>query len=174
MNITTLQTLSPLPVLPITDLADIPREGYMVYILIHNEDDVLVVGHGKYNRARVICDDQDRTTSGHIKAMKVRCAHLFGIGEFSRFVIPCESKTEAKELEGKLHSKIGGNTLPPSAEIQQKLWEGIATDSPEAMVLNIALHSAFDGLYDLKRWRKKGILTDDVWNPIASKLGLQV
>jgi hypothetical protein len=172
MNLSKLTNLSPLPVKPVSGLSDIPRDTYMVYILIHNHKEALVVGHGKYNRAKVICDDLTQTTSGHIKAMKVRLTHLFGSGEFSRFVIPCDSKKQAGELEAELHREIGGNQSALSDDIETALWKGIDPGSPEELLLKVARLSAFDGLYDLKRWRKEGIVPDAVWEPIAAKLTL--
>jgi hypothetical protein len=38
--------------------------------------------------------------------------------------------------------------------------------------LEIALASSFDGLSDLKTWRRKGILDDCVWQVISKKLQL--
>jgi hypothetical protein len=40
------------------------------------------------------------------------------------------------------------------------------------MLLEIALASSFDGLSDLKTWRRKGILDDCVWQVISKKLQL--
>lgn len=40
------------------------------------------------------------------------------------------------------------------------------------MVLRMALCSSFDGLSDLRLWRREGILQDDVWNDLKDRLAL--
>ena len=72
---------------------DILPGVYCVYILTIGNNPV-VVGHGKKNRARVIFDNRDTITPGHIKAIIVRLYTLFGSGDANskRYLIECESK----------------------------------------------------------------------------------
>ncbi len=150
----------------------IPRGVYMVYILVC-DDIPIVVGHGKHNRARVIFDDERQTTSGHIKAIFVRAHHLFGNHKsLERFLIVCDDKNEAQEIEKSLHAEIGGNDRSLPDQIHRSLFQDIALDSIDAMVLNIALNSSFDGLADLKLWRRKQILNDRIWDVVATRLKL--
>ena len=150
---------------------DIPKDGYLVYILIRNEQAV-VVGHGRYNRARVIFDDINTITPSHIKAIFVRIYHLFGGGHFVRYLIECDSKQEAQQIEKDLHEKIGGNKRALSDEITQAVFRGIEPESLTEMALRIALNSSFDGLSDIKLWRRKGILNDATWLQIKRNLRL--
>ena len=69
------------------DVNDIPKETYMVYILIANGE-AIVVGHGRRNRAKVICDNIDVITNGHIKALKVRLYHLYSECQYQKIIIP--------------------------------------------------------------------------------------
>jgi hypothetical protein len=150
----------------------IPRGVYMVYILVCDGRPI-VVGHGKHNRARVIFDDAEHTTSGHIKAIFVRAYHLFGGKRFERYFIECDSKSEAKVIEKDLHGKIGGDSRELPDEVGNRLFDGFDAKSVPEMILRIALNSSFDGLADLKLWRKKAILENSVWNKIADKLKLK-
>ncbi len=141
----------------------------MVYVLVYNGN-AIVVGHGRKNRASVILDDASRYTSGHIKALFVRLYHLFGTGNFERFIIECRDKTDAASTEKTLQQQIGGiHRLIPD-DIRNRLFEGISPDSVARLVLEIALRSSFDGLSDLKKWRADGLLKDDVWNVVNGKL----
>ncbi|MDD2660785.1 MAG: hypothetical protein PHY54_14100 [Methylococcales bacterium] len=149
----------------------IPRRQYMVYILTFN-DNPIVLGHGKYNRARVIFDDKQQITSGHIKALFVRAYRLFGQGKFQQFIIECVSKDEAKKIEACLHRKIGGNSRDLSDVIKNELFKNIEDGTWANMVLRMALYSPFDGIADINLWRRKGILTDDTWKIISDKLQL--
>jgi len=152
---------------------DIPPEAYCVYILTIDEQAV-VVGHGRKNRARVIFDDRDTITPNHIKAMIVRLYTLYGPASAvkGRFLIKCESKAEANELEKQIQRAHGGNTLNVPDFISDELLNGLPESSPIRMVLRMALCSSFDGINDLKRWRREGILGDELWNPIVERLQL--
>jgi hypothetical protein len=167
----TLETLYPNRVTEPATAQDIPRGVYMVYILTYN-DTPIVIGHGKHNRAKVIFDDKSQITSVHIKAIFVRAYRLFGQGEFKQFVITCQSKSEAKEIEATLHRKIGGNSRNLPKDILTSLFKDISTDSIAYMVLRMALSSSFDGLSDLKMWRKDGILCDKLWGIVGGRLQL--
>jgi uncharacterized membrane protein len=41
------------------------------------------------------------------------------------------------------------------------------------MALRIALCSSFDGISDLKKWRREGIIDDQTWEIVADKLKLK-
>jgi hypothetical protein len=165
----TLETLYPNRIMEPVTVQDIPRGAYLVYILTYN-DTPIVVGHGKHNRAKVIFDDKNQITSGHIKAIFVRAYRLFGQGEFKQFLITCHNKDEAKEIEATLHREIGGNSRNLPEDILTSLFKDISTDSTAYMVLRIALSSSFDGLFDLKLWRKDGILRDELWDIVGRRL----
>ena len=159
--------------IPISSAEEIPRDQYVVYLLFYDEEPI-VVGHGKYSRARVIFDDRETITPSHIKALFVRIYHLFGgQGNFDRLLLPCASKQEASKLEREIHASIGGNTRALPEELTAAVFEGIEEGSVEEMVLKIALSSSFDGLSDLKRWKRKGIVGEEIWSVIARKLALQ-
>ena len=151
---------------------DLPSGAYMVYILAHCGQ-AIVVGHGKRNRASVIFDSLDHITQGHIKALFVRLYNLFGQSKsFDRFIIVCNDKSEAMLIEHKLHQEIGGNKCELSHDILRRLFRGLAPSSIEYMVLQMALCSSFDGISDLRKWRRKGILNDRVWDTIKKRLQL--
>lgn len=164
-----LETLYPNRITEPAAVQDIPRGVYMVYILTYN-DTPIVVGHGKHNRAKVIFDDKNQISSAHIKAIFVRAYRLFGQGEFKQFLITCHNKNEAKEIEATLHREIGGNSRNLPEDILTSLFKDISTDSTGYMVLRMALSSSFDGLSDLKMWRKDGILNDELWGIVGRRL----
>lgn len=143
----------------------------MVYILTYN-DTPIVVGTGKKNRARVIFDDKNQITSSHIKAIFVRTYRLFGQGKFKQYLITCDNKNEANDIEANLHRTIGGNIRDLPNDILRSLFKDISNDSIEGMVLRMALCSSFDGISDLKMWRKRGILKDEVWRNVGGRLQL--
>lgn len=166
-----LCSLYPGRVQDVRSVADIPKQKqYSVYILTFN-DKAVVLGHGQYHRAKVILDGENSTT-GHIKALYVRLYQLFGQGTFERFIIACENKTESMEIEKILHREIGGNTRNLSPEIHALLYKDLPKDSPAYMIVQMALCSNYDGLSDLKSWRRKDILSEEVWNIIADRLHL--
>ena len=152
---------------------DLHDKDYMVYILERNGE-AIVVGHGRKNRAKVIFDDLQRTTNGHIKAIFVRLYHLYADKhtQFFRYVVTCSSKKDAQEVEAHLHTIIKGNYRKLPSDIEGAIFEGLPSDGVEKMLLKIALASSFDGLSDLKMWRRKGIIDDDTWNIISIKLNV--
>jgi hypothetical protein len=170
---TTLRNLFPDRLLIPASVKEIPDNGYLVYIL-ERDDNALVVGHGRKNRAKVIFDDLDRTTSGHIKAIFVRLHHLDATEEtrFGRYVITCDDKKDAQAVEAKLHAIIQGNHREVPAAIEASLFGDLPDSSIAKMLLKIAIASAFDGLYDLKSWRKKGIIDEQTWQIVSGKLQL--
>jgi hypothetical protein len=170
---TTLRNLFPDRLLTPASVEEIPRDGYLVYILERN-DEALVVGHGQKNRAKVIFDDLDRTTNGHIKAIFVRLHHLDANEKtrFSRYVITCDDKKHAQVVEAQLHTLIQGNHREVPESIEASLFGGLPDTSIAKMLLKIAIASAFDGLYDLKSWRKKGIIDEQTWQIVSAKLQL--
>ena len=148
---------------------ELPANSYLVYILLFNKKPI-VVGHGKKNRAKVIFDSKEKTT-GHIKALHIRLHILFGGKKavFKRCIIRCKSKEEAKKIEAEVH-KCGGNDLGLPKGIETKLFDGIKEHSPAWVALKMAVCSAYGGILDLKRWRKKRILDNKTWEQIAEKL----
>lgn len=166
-----LQQLYPNRIISPLTINDIPNNGYMVYILVFNSN-TIVLGHGQRNRAKVIFDNENQITSSHLKALFVRLYNLFGNGEFERYIINCQSKEEAKEIEKNLHAQIGGNNRNIPNEIRNQLFNGLEPNSVSYLVLEIALRSSFDGLSDIRKWRADGILSDVIWDEISQRLRL--
>jgi len=153
-------------------LNDFISNKYYVYILALDNKPI-VVGHGKQNRAKIIFDDINQITSNHLKSLFVRIYRLFSEnGQFDQYLIECKTKDEAKLIEANLHKIIGGNKRDLSKEILNKLYQDFPEDSLEHMVLKMALCSSFDGISDIKKWRREGILKADVWENIKNKLKL--
>jgi hypothetical protein len=148
---------------------DIVNNIYYVYVLTYN-DSPIVVGHGKKNRAKVIFDDSDTITQSHLKALLVRLYRIFGDRNFSQFVISCTSKEEAKIIEKNLHINIGGNRNEIDQNLLTILFDGINIDSRQYIYLKLALLSSFDGLSDLKKWRRNGVISDADWEVISNRL----
>ena len=169
--LTTIEKLYPNRLAIPSSINDIPNTGYMVYFLSFNNEPI-ILGHGKKNRAKVIFDNETQITSGHIKALFVRLYHLYGFGDFKRYMIHCQNKEEAKEIESSLHKEIGGNNRNIPEEIRNQLFDGISKNSVTNLVLEIALKSSFDGLSDLRKWRADGLLNDTIWSEISQKLRL--
>ena len=166
-----LQNLYPNRIISPININDIPKNGYMVYILVFN-DNPIVLGHGQRNRAKIIFDNENQITSSHIKAIFVRLYILYGNGEFERYIINCQNKEEAKLIESNLHNQIGGNNRNIPIEIRDELFDGVEPNSVSYLVLEIALRSSFDGLSDIRKWRADGILSDAIWNDISQRLRL--
>jgi hypothetical protein len=145
----------------------------MVYILaISNE--VVVIGHGKENRAKVIFDSLEYSTPAHIKALKVRLYNLYskcGVKR-TRALIRCESKQEACQIEKKLQSEFGGNSLQIPSEIAENLESDKRLTRLPLAYIKLALCSYYDGLSDLKRWKKRGLIDEQTWNLITEILKL--
>ena len=144
---------------------------YYVYILTFN-DSPIVVGHGKKNRAKVIFDDINTITQGHLKAFLIRIYRIFGDGLFNQFVINCDNKEEAKIIENNLHLNIGGNRNVINQDLLFSLFDGIDVNSKQWIYLKIALLSSFDGLSDLKKWRREGVISDEDWVVISNRIQL--
>lgn len=144
---------------------------YYVYILTFN-DSPIVVGHGKKNRAKVIFDDINTITQGHLKAFLIRIYRIFGDGLFNQFVINCDNKEEAKIIENNLHLNIGGNRNAINQDLLFSLFDGIDVNSKQWVYLKLALLSSFDGLSDLKKWRREGVISDEDWVVISNRIQL--
>lgn len=166
-----LQNLYPNRIISPININDIPKNGYMVYILVFNNNPI-VLGHGQRNRAKIIFDNENQITSSHIKAIFVRLYNLYGNGEFERYIINSQNKEEAKLIESNLHNQIGGNNRNIPIEIRNELFDGLEPNSVSYLVLEIALRSSFDGLSDIRKWRADGILSDVIWNDISQRLRL--
>lgn len=150
---------------------DIPKDQYVVYILTFN-DKPIVLGHGKRNRAKVIFDDSNTTTI-HVKSLIVKLYLLYGVGEFKRYIIKCDNKNEASEIETKLHKNIGGNSLKIPTYIKDKLFNGLDKSDNIFKFLSIALLSSYDGISDLKKWKKEDIISDADWLEIIKRINLK-
>lgn len=157
--------------LQISSRSDIPKGVCLVYILLCG-DQALVVGEGKENRARVITDSRTSITPGHKKSLKVRLYLLYGDQSkiFSAFVIKCDSKDTAREIEKRIHRTIGGNDNTIDSEVIENLLRGLENSSLAWLLLKQALFSAFDGISDLKKWRREGLIKDDTWAEICKRL----
>jgi hypothetical protein len=166
-----LQELYPGKIFSPQNVQEIPKDIYIVYILSFN-DLSIVVGHGKKRRAQVIFDDEFQITKCHIKAFIVRLYKLYGNGEFGKYIIICRDKEEAKIIEKNLHDAIRGNKIDVPSEIRKQLFANLDPNSIVSMILEIALQSSFDGLSDLRKWRGKGLLSDEVWSEISQRLKL--
>jgi hypothetical protein len=153
--------------------SEIPADCYMVYILaISNE--VVVIGHGKKNRAKVIFDSLEYSTPTHVKALKVRLYNLyskFGTKR-TKALIVCESKQEAYQIEKRLQSEFHGNSLQIASEIAAKLESDERLIHSSLAFIKLALCSYYDGLSDLKRWKKRGLIDEKSWNLITKILKL--
>lgn len=169
-----LETLCPSCIEYPASVADIPAGVFFVYVLTI-DDQPIIVGHGKKNRAQIIFDSVDSITPNHIKAMTVRLYTLFGGNDsvFARYLIRCGSKEDAKKIEAMIHRDFGGNSLKLPDTILHSLFQDLAEDSDVRMILRMALCSSFDGIADLKRWRREGILRDPIWRVIKDRLKLQ-
>lgn len=152
---------------------DIPTDCYLVYVFaIRNE--VVVIGHGKKNRAKVIFDSLEYSTPAHIKALKIRLYNLYSKSgaKRTRALIRCESKQEACQIEKKLQSEFGGNSLQIPSEIAEKLEGDKRLNRFPLAYIKLALCSYYDGLSDLKRWKKRGLIDEKTWNLITKILKL--
>ena len=152
----------------ITSINDIPTNGeYMVYLLERNGK-TIINGHGKFNRARVIFDDELTLTNTHIKSLVARINHIYG-GEatYNIYIIECDSKQEAEAIEKFLHNEIGGNTKYFAEGVLEQLFDGV--DETSKMLINIMLNSAFDGQSDLKKWFKQEIIPSHVMDVVVEK-----
>jgi len=152
----------------INSINDIPsNDEYMVYIL-ERDDKTIINGHGKFNRARVIFDDEFTLTNTHIKSLIARINHIYGEeATYKRYIIECDSKKEAEAIEKHLHAEIGGNTKFYAEGVKEKLFDGV--DETSEMLINIMINSAFDGQSDLKKWFKQGIIPDHVMKVVVEK-----
>jgi hypothetical protein len=146
---------------------DIPNESYMVYVLVYN-DKAIVVGSGRKNRAKVIFDN----ATSHFKALLVRLYTMYGNNNFTRYILECQSKSEAAKIEKKLHNHIGGNTREIPNEILELLFRDISNNERILLFLNIALLSSYDGISDLQKWHRKNLINADEWEIISNKLNL--
>jgi len=157
-------------------LADVPRKKqYMVYVLV-SDDGVILAGHGRCNRAQVIFDSEDRVApGGHLKAFFVRLHVLFASQgtRFSRYLLRCDSKEEAKKLEKQVHGIIGGNNRKLPTYIENALFDGLTPHTFPWLFLQLALTSSFDGLADLMRWKGKGFIKPEDWKIISDRLRLE-
>ena len=154
-------------------VTDIPQGTQLVYILAFNNK-AIVIGEGNGARARVIFDDIEQIRVDHFKSTLVRMHHLFKKEEdcFVRCLVVCKDKKEAREVERQLHRDHGGNTNSAPPEMLKMLLEGLAPNSPAAMILNIMLVSSYSGLSDLRKWIKEGIVCNETKEIVFERLRL--
>jgi hypothetical protein len=159
------------------------KDKYMVYILSvikNDEERAIVAGHGKKNRAKIIFDNTQCTTAGHVKAMLVRLYHLYYQADsYKRYIIKCDSKDDARNIEKEVHKHVQGNTNKLPDDIKKELLDLKKIDCGNlkdivSLILNIALESSYDGLEDLNKWNNKKILDPKVWEIITDKLSLNL
>lgn len=166
-----LNTLYPGRVVEVDNVGSLDRDAFMVYVLVHNGIPI-VVGHGKRNRASVIFDNLNRKTPNHLKSLLVRIYGLFyQYANFQRFVVDCRDKSEATEVEKRLHREIGGNTC----DLPDALMDYLITDMKDdaaSLFLRLAMCSSFDGLDDLRKWRRRGLIPDPTWGVLSRRLRL--
>ena len=155
-------------------MADLDDDIYYVYVLAFNGN-AIVLGHGRINRAKIIFDiGAGPHASGHLKAMLVRVyKRYYRVEGFRRYVIKCSGKQQAKDIEKQLHGQIGGNANELPEELKEALLAELEEKSFARLFLNLALLSGYDGLSDLKKWRRSGLIADDDWQIIVVRLGLE-
>lgn len=157
----------------IDNVKDIPYNVQMVYILLFNEK-AIIVGRGKKNRSKVIFDTLEKTTD-HYKATMVRLYNLYeNDAKYTRIIIPCEDKKESESIENDLHRKIGGKGVSLTDKIKSELFSDIHEDSKEvAMLIKMILISSYNGISDMKNWRKCDLLNPNTWNIISKKFRVE-
>ena len=156
----------------VKSLIEIPKDKYLIYALSVN-DKYVVLGRGKYNRAKVIFDDIENISYNHIKSFKVRLYHLFTSNlKFKREIIIVNSINQAKKLEKEKHKYLGGNSLVIDRQIEDRLFNLCKDEEIVTLLLRIALRSSFSGLYDLRKWYKEKIISEFHWKKISNILQL--
>tara|TARA_B110001469_G_scaffold126862_1_gene145716 strand:+ start:132 stop:659 length:528 start_codon:yes stop_codon:yes gene_type:complete len=160
---------------PIKTLEKIHKDQYIVYAL-KADNNYIVLGHGKKNRAKVIFDDINTITYSHLKSFKVRLYHLFTKSKYERLIILCEDKKSAQKIEKELHSDTryeGSNTNELVIDFTialSKIWK----DFPQVkLLLKIALNSSHSGLNDLRKWYVKGLIDPKDAGQIKKMLELE-
>ena len=142
------------------------KDGYMVYILAF-KNKAIVTGHGKKDRSKIICDNINTSTHNHYKSLMVRCYLISKETkeeDFTRFIIRCNSKEKAKEIENYLHKEIGGT----GTELPDSIDGEFTSKYKEAdLIVKLARASKFSGMSDLKTWKESIIDFDkNTWGYI--------
>ena len=151
---------------------EIPLNQQMVYILLFNGN-AIIVGRGQKNRAKVIFDSLDKFTD-HYKATMVRLYNLYeNDAKYTRIIIPCKDKKESESIEKNLHNEIGGEGIFLTNKIKSGLFSDLDDNSLENMLIKIILISSYNGISDLRNWRKCDLLTQEVWNRISEKFKIK-
>lgn len=163
----TIKNLYP-SALEVRNIDELPKKGYMVYILLCNGK-AIVVGQGKKNRAKVMFD----VATAHYKALLVRLYMIHEAdAEYKRYIIPCDSKEQSKAIEYVLHhnENVGGAGM----NFTEKILKAIeCKESATAnMLIKIALLSSYDGLSDIRKWHNENIISDSDWNILKEKFNL--
>ena len=154
------------------NVEDIPIHKQMVYILLFNGK-AIIVGRGQKNRAKVIFDSLKRSTD-HYKATMVRLYNLYEKdAEYTRIIIPCEDKKESGLIENDLHKRIGGEGIFLTDKIKSELFSDLDENSIENMLIKMILISSYNGISDLRNWRKCDLLTQEMWDKISKKFRIE-
>ena len=90
----------------------------------------------------------------------------------SSSILLCSDKKEAQEIEKELHNKVGGNNRNIPENVKTLLLKELNPNSTTYLLIQIALRSSYDGLSDLKKWRKDGLIDDETWSEITKRLHL--
>lgn len=153
------------------------KNEYRVYIMTR-DDNAIILGHGRWDRAKVIFDDLSKYTATHCKSGLLRLYNLYDLSlttkpSIGRYMILCENKVQAEKLEHELQRKFGGNV----SEVPQYLFDFILRNyskgSPEWLLVMMAFQSNFSPLTDLCKWRRKGLILDNVWKNLVDLLYLK-
>jgi hypothetical protein len=154
-------------------------DGHLVYVLALNDQAPAVVAGkrspGNPARANVIFDDLEHATT-HYKAMLVRLHHLFNPPgtTYSRYLITCANAAEAGATENTVHRHFNGDNPDVPPAFRAAVLNGFPAYSAPWTLLCCAMASAYDGIYDLRRWRKLGLINDADWQSISVRLQLHL
>lgn len=142
------------------------------------DDNAIILGHGRWDRARVIFDNLTKYTATHCKSGLLRLYNIYDLSlankpKIGRYMIMCENKIEAEKLEHELQRQFGGNVSEVPQYLLDHILQGFAPGSPVWLLIMLAFQSNFSPLTDLNKWRRKGLIPDDaIWNEIVRLLYL--
>jgi len=153
---------------------------YMVYALTF-KDKAIAIGHGRYDRAKVIFDNYNTYTRSHIKSTLIRFYHLAYIEDnekniYQRFVAFCGDKILAEKIEGRLHNEFGGNNNQIDEDIKKSVLKKSYQNRESKIIIDFALLSSYCGLSDLHHWRNNSQelgFDNEIWNMIWDDLNLK-
>ena len=152
-------------------IEDLNITEYMVYILMV-DNNAIVIGVGKKNRAKVIFDNETNITKYHIKSIVVKLYQkYYPNATYHKIIIPCENRISALEIEKDLHEYFNGNKIIITDEIKLKLDECKMQESSK-LIIKLALLSSYSALSDLHKWKKAKLINEEQWNEIAHFVGI--